>query len=71
MKPKRYIVWSKNEIDLNDSFQRKWYMKQVLCYGRAEDIKALDWDEIKVMLPELDIPEHIRRLWENYFNAQV
>lgn len=71
MKPKRYIVWSKNEIDLNDPFQRKWYIKQVLSYGRTDDIRALDWEEIKEMLPELDIPPHIRRLWENYFNAQV
>ncbi len=69
MHPKRYIVWSKDEIDLNDPFQRKWYIKQVLTYGRTEDIVALDWDEVKRLLPELDLPLHVRRLWENYFNA--
>ncbi len=71
MRPKRYIVWSKDQIELHDPFQRKWYIKQVLTYGRTEDIIALDWDEVKRLLPELDLPLHIRRLWENYFNAQV
>ncbi|MBI4547316.1 MAG: hypothetical protein HY707_05000 [Ignavibacteriae bacterium] len=70
MQPKRYIVWSKNEIDLSDPFQRKWYLKQVLMHGRSEDIAALDLDEIKKLLPEFDLPNHIRRLWENYFAAQ-
>ena len=46
-KIKRYIVWSKNKIDLSDPFQKRWYLKQVLTYGRAEDIALLDWKEIK------------------------
>ena len=69
MQPKRYIVWSKREIDLQDSFQKKWYINQVLMYGRTEDIAALDWDEIRLLLPELNLAESIRTLWENYFNA--
>jgi len=71
MKPKKYIVWSTNkDIDLSDPWQRKWYIKQVLTYGKSEDIAELDWDEIKKLLPELDLPIEIRRLWENYFNAK-
>ncbi len=67
MKPKRYIVWSKREIDLNDPWQRRWYIRQVLCHGRAEDVAELDWDEVRALLDELDLPPEIKRLWENYF----
>jgi len=68
MKPKRYIVWSTNkEIDLTDPRQRKWYIGQVLSNGRAEDIAELDWDEVRRLLPELNLPKRVRRLWEDYF----
>lgn len=68
IKPKRYIVWSTDkEIDLDDPFQRKWYMEQVLSHGRAEDVAELDWDEIKRLLPELNVPARVRKLWEAYF----
>ncbi|MEW6685617.1 MAG: hypothetical protein AB1393_05360 [Candidatus Edwardsbacteria bacterium] len=69
MRPKRYIVWSKNEIDLQNPFERRWYIKQVLTYGRAEDIASLDWDEVKTFLSELELPEDIKNLWENYLDA--
>lgn len=69
MKPKRYIVWSKKEIDMNDPFQKKWYLKQVLLYGKSEDIRNIDWNEIKTLLPDLDLPSGIKKFWENYFNA--
>ena len=68
MQPKRYIVWSKNEIDLADPWQRKWYIQQVLTHGRAEDIAELDWEEIKRLLPEINLPKDVRRLWEDYFD---
>ncbi len=71
MHPKRYIVWSKDEIDLGDPFQKKWYYRQVLMNGRAEDVAAIDWEEIKKYLPGLNLPPHIHRVWENYFNAQI
>ncbi len=69
MRPKRYIVWSTNEVDLEDPFQKKWFMKQVLTHGRSEDIAALDWEEIRTLMPELDLPRDIAALWEDYFNA--
>jgi len=71
MHPKRYVVWSKDEIDLEDPFQKKWYYRQVLMNGRAEDVAAIDWEEIKKYLPGLNLPPHINRVWENYFNAQI
>ncbi|MFH1563336.1 MAG: hypothetical protein ABIF11_07985 [Nitrospirota bacterium] len=68
MKPKRYIVWSTNkDIDLNDPYQRKWYIGEVLSHGRAEDISELDWEEVRRLLSELNLPKRIRRLWEDYF----
>lgn len=68
IKPKRYIVWSTDkEIDLDDLFQRKWYIEQVLSHGRAEDVAELDWVEIKRLLPELNVPARVRKLWEAYF----
>jgi hypothetical protein len=71
IRPKRYIVWSADkEIDLSNEWQRKWYIKQVLIYGRAEDIAELDWEEIKNVISELDLPKHIKSLWEFYFDSK-
>jgi len=70
MKPKRYIVWSKDKIDLRDPWQKKWYIKQVLINGRTEDIALLKWKEIEHILPELDLPPDIKNLWEDYFNVK-
>jgi hypothetical protein len=69
MKPKRYIVWSKREIDLENPFQKEWYIKQVLLYGKSEDIRNIDWNEIKAFLPHLNLPPDIKKFWEDYFNA--
>jgi len=71
IKPKKYIVWStEKEIDLNNPWQRRWYIKQVLTNGRAEDIAELDWGEIKNLLVELDLPKDIKSLWEDYFGTK-
>ena len=70
MRPKRYIVWSKNEIDSEDPWQRKWYIQQVLTHGRSEDVAQLDWKEISTVLRELSLPREVRGLWEDYFDAE-
>lgn len=67
MRPKRYLVWSKDEIDTDDPWQKKWYIQQVLINGRAEDITQLNWEEVSSLLEELILPEDIRRVWESYF----
>ena len=67
IKPKRHIVWSKREIDLDDPWQKKWYIQQVLTKGLLSDIAQLDFDEIKKLLPELNLPEDVKKLWEWYF----
>jgi len=68
MRPKKYIVWSKNEIDLNDSWQRRWYIQQVLNYGRAKDIVLLNWEEVKTLLGQMHLSSEVKRLWEAYFS---
>jgi len=66
--PKRYIVWqTRNDIDMTDPQQRRWYIEQVLSHGLSEDIAELDWDEIRTLLPDLNLPEDVRRLWRAYF----
>ena len=39
---------------------------QTLTYGRAEDIRKLDIQEIAVELESLDLPEEIHSLWKRY-----
>ena len=69
IKPKRYIVWSVDEIDLDDPWQRKWYIEQVLTHGRSEDIGELDIEEVRKLLPVLKLPPELCRLWERYFET--
>jgi len=71
IRPKRYIVWSTDEIDLGSPFQRKWFIQQVLLHGRAEDVAELSAEEIEALLPELSLPEEIRRLWEDFFKERA
>jgi len=64
--PPRHIVWSTDQVDLSDSFQRRWYLRQVLVYGRAEDIRLLDLKEIKVEIDGLNLPPEIFSLWKSF-----
>jgi hypothetical protein len=69
LSPKRYIVWqTRKDIDMSDPQERRWYIEQVLSHGLAEDIAELDWDEIKTLLPDLNLPEDVLRLWRAYFS---
>jgi len=66
IRPPRYIVWSTNEADLNDPFQRRWYIRQVLLYGREQDVRQLDKAELATLIDELHLPEPISQLWKRY-----
>ena len=55
---------------LKEILQRRWYIKQVLVSGRAEDVADLDWEEIRNILYKLELPEDIKSLWEDYFASQ-
>ena len=62
----RYIVWSMDNLQLNDPFQRRWLLKQTLTHGRAEDIRKLDLKEIALELDSLNLLEEIYSLWKRY-----
>lgn len=62
--PARHIVWSTDHLDLSDPFQRRWYLRQVLLHGNAQDIQALDFAEVAMVLDELDLPDDLYRLWK-------
>lgn len=70
MKTKRYLVWSKKNIDLSDPFLRKWYIKQVLTNGLSEDIAELDWEEVRKVLSNIVLPKYIFKLWKDYFESR-
>jgi hypothetical protein len=68
MKAESHVVWStKKEIDLGDPSQKKTYIQDVLTNGLAPDISKLDWEEIERILPVLNLPERVLRLWRFYF----
>ena len=69
--PPRHIVWSTDSVDLDDPFQRQWYIRQVLLHGRAEDVRALDLHEVSPLLDALDLPPHLHRLWKAYFEERT
>jgi len=67
--PPRHIVWSTDQLDLSDPFQRRWYLRQVLTHGRAEDIRTLDLEELRRELESLDLPPEIYSLWKAYLKT--
>jgi hypothetical protein len=66
----RHLVWSTDTLDLSDPFQRTWYLRQVLMHGRAEDIRALDLDEVARRLDDLDLPPAIYDLWRYFLEMR-
>ena len=66
----RYIVWSTDQVDPTDPFQRRWLLRQVLTHGRADDIRALDFDEIERELDNLHLPPEIDSLWRTYLEQR-
>lgn len=70
IKPPRHIVWSTESVDLDDPFQRRWYIRQVLLHGREEDIRTLDLEEPARILDELDLPAHLYRLWKAFLEER-
>ena len=62
-----HIVWSTDRLDLSDPFVKRWYVQQVLHHGRMEDLRSLDLHDVKDLLPQLNLPPEVRRLWEAFF----
>lgn len=72
MKNVGHIVWyaDLDSLDMQDAWLRKWWISQVLIHGRMEDIRRLDLNEVKDMLPSLRIPGKIKSLWGDYFKCK-
>jgi hypothetical protein len=66
IRPPRHVAWSTDQLDLADEFQRKWYIRQVIEHGLAEDIAQLDLDDVARYLPELNLPPDLNRLWVRF-----
>jgi hypothetical protein len=71
VEPPRHIVWSSEHVDLADPFQRRWYMRQVLINGRAEDVRRLDLDVVASELDDLDLPPHLHHLWQTFLEMRA
>ena len=69
--PPRHIVWSTDRLDLSDPFQHRWYLRQVLMNGRAEDIRQLDMAEVERELDDLDLPDHLAHLWKRFLEQRA
>jgi hypothetical protein len=65
--PPRHIVSSTDKLDLRDPFQKRWLLRQTLMHGTAQDIRKLDFEEIKRELDDLYLPKEIDSLWRRYF----
>jgi ribosomal protein L9 len=63
-------VWSTDEVDVADPFQRNWLLKQILTHGTAEDIRRLDLNEVAEQIDHLQLPADIERLWRASLNAR-
>ncbi len=70
LRPPIHVVWSTDQIDLSDPFQRRWYIQQVLTHGRAEDIRTLNLDEVAAVLDEMILPEDVRSLWRRFLETR-
>ncbi len=67
VRPPRHIAWSTDSVDLADPFQRRWYIRQVLLHGRAEDVRTLDLEEVAALLDTLNLPADVYRLWKAHW----
>lgn len=67
--PPHHIVWSTDQLDLSDPYQHRWYLRQILTHGRAEDIRKLDLNEIQRELDDLHLPPDVYSLWKSFLTT--
>lgn len=68
--PPRHLVWSTDRLDLADPFQRKWYIRQIIEHGKAQDVASLDLDEVARLLDELNLPPYLHSLWSRFLESR-
>jgi hypothetical protein len=70
IKPPRHLVWSTDEVDLDNPFQRRWFLTQVLTHGLAEDIRQLDLEEAAREIDNLHLPKEVESLWRTFLDKR-
>jgi hypothetical protein len=65
----RHIIWSTHRLHLSDPFQRRRSLHQVLLHGRAQDVRALNFQEFSKEIDNLDLPDDLHRLWKQALEA--
>jgi len=70
IKPPRHLVWSTDQLDVADPFQRRWLLQQVLIHGTADDIRRLDKEEVARELDHLSLPPEIEQLWRTFLKLR-
>ena len=70
IKPPRHLVWSTDEVDLDNPFQRRWFLTQVLTHGLAEDIRQLDFTEVAREIDNLHLPKEVESLWRTFLDKR-
>ncbi len=67
--PPRHLVWSPDEVDVADPFQRRWLLQQVLTHGSEGDIRRVDVEEVAQEIDHLKLPADIERLWRTFLKS--
>jgi hypothetical protein len=55
-------------VDLDNPFQRRWFLTQVLTHGLAEDIRQLDILEVAREIDNLHLPKEVELLWRTFLD---
>ena len=56
-----------SEADRQKEEVKRWYLARVLSRGGLSDIQAIGLATIREVLPDLRLPNQVRRFWNIYF----
>lgn len=63
------LIWDYDFKERYDTEEfKKWYIARVLSCGTKKDISVLGIEVIRKYLPELNLPNKIKKFWEWYLN---
>ena len=61
-----------NILGGEDSERRRWAISNLLRYAQWEDIwQFVSRDEVRVLLPELDLPDNLRQAWARMLKTEA
>ena len=68
---RKALFWSVPEDVLENPDFATWRTKTILCEGSAGDISSLDRRHIEQALAQRFLPVRIKKLWSEYFEAEL